>query len=138
MQWTERDRTFGLARVLAKSLKSRREGARSQPLPRNLYEWLEEIKNRPLMYLPAADFSNLKSFILGYESALMSQHLRDAAEPPFHLFSAFVARKLSDASTEAETELSSPSWASMIHKAAGTDNEAFTLFFQLLDEFQAR
>ncbi len=59
----------------------------------NTYAVLEKIERRPSMYIGKSSLWSLKSFLDGYTLAMCDAGVTDIAEPDFHGFHAWVAKK---------------------------------------------
>lgn len=114
--------------------------------PNSLYDWLDKIEERPGTYLLPPDFSNLCSFIFGFDAALVSYPASENLEPPCYKFSLFVAGRLG-VNPNADIDFGNtpwrvvdfrgPSWQQLIQSRSVDGQEAFAMFFRLLRDFRA-
>jgi hypothetical protein len=88
------------------------------------YELVEIIRKRPGFYFPnGKSLKELSAFIGGYEVGA-----KQGISSDFRPFNKWLAHKYG---------LPEPSgWCNMILSVAGSDEKAFELFYELLDEFR--
>lgn len=98
-------------------------------LDESLYDLLETIRKRPGFYIDEPSICRLRSFMVGYDCGVgrFGYHLK--ANPDFHKFNDWVARRLDYSS-------STRGWCNMIREKSPSDSDAFHLFFVLLEEFK--
>ena len=96
----------------------------------NLFEMLEEAKNRPSMFWGnKRTLSDVSNFISGFKAGRIGTNLGiDEKTKKFDGFSAFVSNEISG-------EATSHSWVGIINSQTSSCDEAFELFYKLLDEF---
>ena len=70
----------------------------------------------------------LRSFLIGYEAGVSASHGNLTGLEDFHTFNSWVAKRIGFIE-------STSGWCNMIFLKAGSDEKAFNLFFELLDEF---
>lgn len=97
-----------------------------------LFELLENIKNKPGLYLGTASITNLRMFILGYRFARSEVGITTTeAESDFHKnFQPWLQNRLSIRTVNA--------WDKVILLTCIDEKAGFDYFFQLLDEFIQR
>ncbi|BAZ14908.1 hypothetical protein NIES4071_67780 [Calothrix sp. NIES-4071] len=97
-----------------------------------LYELLEKIKQRPGMYLGTASITSLRMFLVGYQFARREMRLENQeSESDFYKnFQPWLQQKFDVKTVN--------SWDKIILLYSVDEKEAFTYFFQLLDEFLKR
>jgi hypothetical protein len=96
----------------------------------SVYDLLEWVRKRPTMYLDnSPTIQKLAVLIAAYDAGLghVGFVLRDGAD--FHRFHDWVAKRLGFFE-------STSGWANMIREKSTSDEEAFTMFYVLLDEFR--
>lgn len=97
---------------------------------KNLYHVLNEIRQRPGIYLGSPSVSNLYMFLCGYGFSRQEQGLEvTAEEKEFERFQAWVQRRFNVSA--------SVSWAKIILLHSTDERAGFELFFDLLDTFVA-
>jgi len=88
---------------------------------------LKEIRNRPGMYIGWPSLSRLSGFLRGYDFALFK--LREAPFDPFFIsFQEWIERRL---------QVKYEFWENILLQQSGSEADAFNLFWELLDEYQA-
>jgi hypothetical protein len=97
-----------------------------------LFELLENIKNKPGIYIGKASVTELRMFIVGYRFARSELKIELAdAERDFHKnFQPWLQIRLN--------VHTSNSWDKILLFTVIDEKQAFQNFFQLLDEFRAR
>ena len=98
-------------------------------LDNSIYDLLGWIRQRPGLYIGEPTIYRLQAFITGYDAGLghVGFGLRDGAD--FRRFNDWVARRLGVFG-------STSGWANMIRERSASNEEAFSQFFVLLDEFR--
>jgi len=98
----------------------------------DIIELFEEIRRRPGIYIDGdKSLKRVRSFLVGYQvgAATTARELTDREH--FHRFDEWVASRLGYTG-------SSRGWCDMILGRAGSDEKAYEMFFELLDEFKAQ
>lgn len=100
----------------------------------NSYQLLDFIRRRPAMYIGYETPTHLHAFLSGYWHSQLEVHKEQlptdaAAENHFSEFHDWVAKKLGYYESTA-------GWARMIAAERADQQEAFWLFYQLLDEYR--
>jgi hypothetical protein len=96
----------------------------------DIMEILEKIRHRPAIYIDGdRSLKRVRSFMVGYEVGSASTPREFTDRDQFHQFDDWVARRLRYAE-------SASGWCNMILGKAGSDEKAYEMFFQLLDEFK--
>lgn len=98
----------------------------------DIIEILQEIRRRPGIYIDGdLSLKRVRSFMVGYQvgAASTAKELKDQAQ--FHQFHDWVAKRL-------EYSSSTSGWCNMILERAGSDEKAYEVFFELLDEFKGQ
>jgi len=96
----------------------------------DVLELFEQIRRKPGIYLDGdKSLKRLRSFLVGYEcgAATTARELTDHLH--FHEFHDWIAKRLGYTS-------SSSGWCNMILEKSGSDEKAYEMFFELLDEFK--
>lgn len=95
----------------------------------NLYSLLDQIKDKPGIYLGYASVSNLYMFLCGYEYSHEQLNIPlSEAEAEFHEFQPWLQERFG--------VKTSASWARIILLYAVNEEEGFNTFFELLEEFK--
>jgi hypothetical protein len=95
------------------------------------FEIIEKIRSRPVMYLmDAKSLKHVCSFLIGYQCgrAGTSEKIEDRQFIQFH---DWLSKRLGFEGT-------AMSWHTVILKKAGSDEKAYEMFFELLDEFKGQ
>ncbi|NMG18980.1 hypothetical protein [Brasilonema bromeliae] len=97
-----------------------------------LFEILQKIKAKPGMYIGRASVSDLFHFLVGFKTALRELGV-EATEEEINFYREFQpwVQKKYHVST-------SNSWAKIIMLHCTNEQEGFSVFYKLLDEFQNR
>ncbi len=97
-----------------------------------LFDLLEKIKTKPVLYLGTGSISDLRMFILGYRFARKESNISNTeAESDFYKnFQPWLQNRLSIRTVNA--------WDKIILLTCIDEKAAFDYFFQLLDEFLQR
>ena len=98
----------------------------------DIVELLALIRHRPGFYIDGdKSIKRLRSFLVGHEigSATTARELTDQLN--FHEFNDWVAKRLGYRS-------SVPGWCNMVLEKAGSDEKAYEMFFELLEEFKGQ
>lgn len=91
---------------------------------------LEKIRQRPALFLDGdRSLKRVRSFMVGYETGAATTARELTDQEQFRLFNHWVASRLGYSST-------SRGWCNMILERAGSDEKAYEMFFDLLDEFR--
>ncbi|MER5199412.1 hypothetical protein ACWD3J_18515 [Streptomyces sp. NPDC002755] len=100
----------------------------------DVYDFLEEVRLRPNMWVRRGSLQHLDSMLTGYRVAL---GVHDVAEP-FDFWNLGRPGRFSDWLCQRLGRESSLGWAVEIeHEAERADRPAMEMFFELLDEFRA-
>jgi hypothetical protein len=102
----------------------------------HIFELCDWIRRRPAIALDGdKSIKRLRSFLVGYEAGVGFQagsdlnHSKLSGSEDMRLFNDWVARQLGYGN-------STSGWCNMITARAGSDEQAFEMFFQLLDQFR--
>jgi hypothetical protein len=97
-----------------------------------LYSLLDQVRQRPAMYIGQPSLTRLHIFLEGYGFALFKHQIKIAVEsPPFDGFHDWTARRFG-------WRESTAGWCNIILQETGNDESAaLDRFFQLLDEFRS-
>ncbi|MDF5714327.1 MAG: hypothetical protein PUP93_10635 [Rhizonema sp. NSF051] len=94
------------------------------------FEVLQKIKTKPGMYIGRASVSNLFHFLVGFKTALRELGIEATKEEMdfYREFQPWVQRKYHVSTSN--------SWANIIMLHCANEQEEFSSFYRLLDEFQ--
>jgi hypothetical protein len=112
----------------------------NEEITESVYDALEEVRNRPGMYLTKKTLESLTNFYWGYRAALWSNRIpMNEGTPPFRYFTYWVERRLGKAYFGSESGIHHPVKDSfrLISEAYENSEQAFHKFFLLLDEFRS-
>ncbi|MFE0604105.1 hypothetical protein ACFW2T_19640 [Streptomyces sp. NPDC058892] len=93
----------------------------------DVYDFLEQIRLRPSMWLPDGSLDHLQAMLLGYQIAV-SVHSADEAFS-FWKFSQWIKERLGGSSA-------SYGWAADIERNTPADSTPVAEFFRLLDQYR--
>ena len=97
----------------------------------NIYDILDKIEMRPLMYISEMKFSLLSAFIHGYEIANVLHHRQEEIFPTFVFFQDFLTKKYN-------LKGNAVRWHYSILYQNNNDEEiSLEAFFQIFNEFKA-
>lgn len=95
----------------------------------NIYDWLEHVRIRPLMYVRKKDdLLELESMIHGYYNALHHYAIDQQVPALDHLFARWLYQK--------KKWSASQGWAKAIYHHLPENTSAFDMFFSLIDEYK--
>lgn len=98
----------------------------------DIIEILDKIRRLPAIYLDGdRSLKRVRSFLVGYEVGAVATARELTDREQFHQFTNWVASRLGYAE-------STIGWCNMILEKAGSDEKAYDMFFELLDEFRAQ
>jgi hypothetical protein len=101
---------------------------------RDVYDLLEEVRQRPGMRVRGRSLQHLNSMLLGYRVALAVH----GAEEPFDFWTPGDQSPFDAWLTKRMDEHTSLGWSTVIEREAeAAGRSAMELFFELLDEFRA-
>ncbi|MFI6283915.1 hypothetical protein ACIBCM_03995 [Streptomyces sp. NPDC051018] len=101
---------------------------------RNMYDWLEEVRLRPGMWVRRSSLQHLSSMLIGYRVALEACGSTEKSD--FEHFGAFSEWLWPRLDMKYGSALG---WAVEIERAAETAGRPpMEMFFELLDEFRAQ
>jgi hypothetical protein len=96
-----------------------------------MFELLDSLRRYP-EFSNAKSLKGLRSFLFGYESATGEYRIKDAAAfSDLRPFSDWIARRYGYQRAAAR------SWYSMIMERTESDEKAFDVFFELLDQYRS-
>ncbi len=96
-----------------------------------IYELLDRIRPKPMLYLGELSISRLWMFVEGYRYALHDQGLREVTAPSFRDFHFWARARLGQKPL-------SDSWANSILEACrGDEAQALGRFYDMLDEYRS-
>jgi hypothetical protein len=96
----------------------------------NLYEHLDQIRERPAMWIGNVSVSKLDTYILGYNACCHIKGIEENLFPSWNIFHEFVKRKTNFSE-------STSGWCNMIlTHCAGDEEKAFAVFYEYFDEFK--
>ncbi len=114
----------------------------------NIYDILDKVRKRPGMYIGDEKLENMRSYLAGYQMAMMDLNLEDTAEPSFYEFHEWIRNRFNYYESTA-------GWCNMIfavvlgfdpenirwenyQKDATTEQhrESIREFYRLLDEYR--
>ena len=98
-------------------------------LDETIYDVLEAIRSRPAMYIPEPSIKQLRAFLDGYLGGLGRVRYAVRGEADLRRFNEWIARRLGFPEPTS-------GWCNMIRTKSLSDEDAFTRFFMLLDEFR--
>jgi hypothetical protein len=97
----------------------------------DIMEVFEKIRQSPGIYIDGdMSLKRVRSFMVGYEAGAASTPRELTDQAKFEHFNGWVASRLGYSS--------STGWCNMILERAGSDEKAYNMFFELLDEFRRR
>lgn len=102
----------------------------------HVFDLCDQIKRRPGIYLDGdKSIKRLRSFLVGYDAGVGFQAGPDLTQrklvgaEEMRLFNDWVAKRLGYSN-------STRGWCEMIAARVGSDEKAFDVFFELLDQFR--
>lgn len=94
----------------------------------SLYNLLNQVRQKPGMYIGAPSLTSLHMFLGGYEFSRQEQNIKlTAEEKEFEGFQAWIQERFKITA--------SVSWAKIILLYSADERAGFELFFELWDEF---
>lgn len=97
----------------------------------NIYDLIDAIRSRPVMYIGSNKISNMRTFLDGYEFSILVHNVEGKdVFPPFWYFHEWAMHKY-------KWRESTAGWNNIILKENGNDEEqALKVFFEMIDEFK--
>jgi hypothetical protein len=97
----------------------------------SIYDMLEEMRERPAMYIGSHSIVLMRAFLDGYKFAACRNDMVEDSHPEFSEFHDWVARRFG-------WNESTAGWANIILQETGNDEAAaLDQFYLLIDEFKA-
>lgn len=101
-----------------------------------MHEFLLQVAKRPGLYLgsPEQPFTRLLAFLDGYSVGYRMARKADASWPENFVpqgFRDFVCRRFG-----VEIDVDTKGWTTLVREHAASEQEAFSLFFRLLEDYE--